>query len=270
MPELPDVEVFRRTVQGDVVPRVVETVAVPSDDLLMDTSRSSLRAALRGHRVTATVRHGKHLFLRSGEDRHRWLRLHFGMSGSVRVWCRDEEDAPDHVYLRLDLRGGRTLGYRCPRKLGEIGLVEDPSAFVDDAGLGPDAWGGALTGRLRSDAVGDLLAGCRGMVKTTLMDQRVLAGLGNVYVDEALFHAGVHPETAVDALDGRAVEDLWATVQWVLEEAVESGADPDGLPDDWLLPAREARPCPRCPGTIRRSEVSGRATFACDTHQEKR
>lgn len=201
MPELPDVEIFRRRIEEDALRRVVETVSVRSGDLLMDTSGSSLGDALRGHTLRETLRHGKHLFVRSGEERRRWLRLHFGMTGSLEVYRRDEEDEPDHTHLRLDLEGGSTLAYRCPRKFGEIGLVDDP--------------------------------------------------------------------TPTDQLDADAVARLWKSTKSVLEIAVERGADPERLPDDWLVPRREEGPCPRCYGSIVKSEVGGRPTYYCDSHQSR-
>jgi formamidopyrimidine-DNA glycosylase len=269
MPELPDVETIRRRVEERALHRTVETVGVPSDRLLEGTSGSTLRDALRGHRLQETLRHGKHLFLRSGEDRRRWLRLHFGMTGSLVIRGPGEPPAePDHVYLRLELEGGTTLSYRCPRTFGEIGLVEDPEVFVEEEGLGPDAWGGGVTDALPPGAFADAVEGRTGMLESTLMNQEVVAGLGNVYVDEILFQAGLHPETPVDALERDALLRLADTIREVLDGAVAAGADPESLPDDWLLPCREERDCPRCPGRVIETTVAGRTTWLCDTHQE--
>lgn len=269
MPELPDVEIFRRRIEENALRRVVETVRVSSDDLLVDTSESSLRDALRGHTLRETLRHGKHLFVRSGEERRRWLRLHFGMTGSVEIYQRDDEPQPEHTHLALDLEGGRTLAYRCPRKFGEIGLVDEPAVFVEASGLGPDPWGGGVAGAFDLSDFREVLEGRRGMLKPTLMNQDVLAGLGNVYVDEALFQAELHPETRVDDLDSDAVARLWESTKVVMETAVERDADPERLPEDWLLPRREKGPCPRCDGSIVKSEVGGRATYRCDSHQRR-
>lgn len=269
MPELPDVEVFRRRVEENALRRPVETVSVPSTELLVDTSPTSLRDALLGHTLQETVRHGKHLFIRSGEDRRRWLRLHFGMTGSVETW--DEGEEPDHTHLRLDLRGGRHLAYRCPRKFGEIGLVDDPAAFVEEKGLGPDARGGGVgSGTFAAEDLRRRLQGRRGALKTTLMDQSVVAGLGNVYVDEILFQAGWHPETLVDALTPGQLDHLRETMASVLETAIRQEADVDRLGGRWLLPRRkDGAPCGRCGGTIVRTEVSGRATYHCRDHQSR-
>ncbi|MGK7311552.1 MAG: Fpg/Nei family DNA glycosylase [Candidatus Longimicrobiales bacterium M2_2A_002] len=263
MPELPDVEVFRTIAEDEALNRAIETVSFRPDGMTVTAAESTLRDALLGHTLTAARRWGKHLFLRSGEDRRRWLRLHFGMTGSL-VALEAGDEQPDNTRLRLDFRGGAALAFPCPRKFGEIGLVDDPEAFADEQGLGPD---------YLHDGVGpatfrDRLADRRGGIKSALMDQELMAGLGNIYADETLFHAGLHPETQVPELSGDRLEQLFETAVSVIRGAVDARADVDRMPDDWLLPNREdGRDCPRCDGTIRKTEVNGRPTFHCDRHQ---
>ncbi len=265
MPEMPEIEAARRTVEERALRRTVETVSLRPAGLLVDTSEGTVRSALKDHRLTAARRHGKHLFVRSGEERGRWLRLHFGMTGTVRVYESDEPE-PDYTRLRLDLAGGRSLAWTCSRKLGEIGLVESPEAFVQEKGLGPDPTG---------DGFGlqdfrEVLEGRRGTIKGTLMNQEILAGVGNAYSDEALFQAGVHPETSVDELDEEQVGEVWRALTKVLWKTVEYRTDDEArVPGSWLLPHREdGADCPRCGGTIRKARVSGRSSYFCDRHQE--
>ncbi|MDX1674901.1 MAG: DNA-formamidopyrimidine glycosylase family protein [Longimicrobiales bacterium] len=265
MPELPDVEVFRSTADDHGLHRPVETVGFSPDGMTMTAAESTIRDALLGHTLTATRRWGKHLFLRSGEERQRWLRLHFGMTGTLEALGPDA-DTPEHTRLRLDLRGGSALAYVCPRKLGEIGLVTDPATFADDHDLGPD---------YLHDGVGpatfrDRIADHGGTIKSALMDQERMAGLGNVYADETLFHAGWHPETPVSQRSDGDLEDLFGVALDVIRGAIHARVDPDRMPDDWLLPRREdGAPCPRCDGTLRKTEVSGRPTYHCDQHQAR-
>ena len=263
MPELPDVELFRRTAEQYGLRRPVETVSIRPGGMTMTVSEDTLRSALLGHTLTDARRWGKHLFLRSGEDRSRWLRLHFGMTGALVPLSKGEAE-PDHTRLRLDFRGGSALAYRCPRKLGEIGLVESPRAFATAQGLGPDPLHEGVGPATLRDRIRDR----RGGLKAALMDQERVAGLGNVYVDEILFQEGLHPETGVPELSDEALEGLFETALRVVREAIEMGADVDRMPDRWLLPHREAdTPCPRCDGTIRKTEVNGRPTYHCDGHQ---
>lgn len=266
MPELPDVEVFRKIAEDSALNRPIATVSIRPDGMTMSASEGTLRSALLGHTLTATRRWGKHLFLRSGEERHRWLRLHFGMTGSL-VPLGEDDRPPGHTRLRLDFRSGRGLAYRCPRKLGEIGLVDSPDDFAAGLGLGPDPLHEGIGPATFRDRFRDR----RGMLKPALMDQERVAGLGNIYTDEVLFHAGLHPETPVQDLSDNRLEMLHATVLEVVNGAIEARADVERMPDTWLLPHREPdTDCPRDDGgVIRKTEVNGRPTYHCDRHQAR-
>lgn len=265
MPELPDVEVFRGIAEDHGLRRPIETVSIRPDGMTMTVAESTLHGALLGHTLTGTRRWGKHLFLRSGEGRHRWLRLHFGMTGSL-VPMAGGDDEPEHTRLRLDFRAGTALAYRCPRKFGEIGLVVSPERFAEAKGLGPDLLGDGFG----PAAFRDRLQGRRGGLKSALMDQGRVAGLGNIYTDEILFQAGLHPETAVRELPDDDLEALYRTAVRVVEKAADVDVDVDRMPPRWLLPNREpGADCPRCSGTIRKTEVTGRPTYHCDGHQRR-
>ena len=261
MPELPDVEVFKRYVDATSLHRTVDHAMV-RDTRVVECSPSTLRRHLEGHRLTATRRHGKVLFAHL--DHGPWLLLHFGMTGWPVAW---EEGArePDHIQLRLDFADGRHLGYRATRKLGMLDVIEDPEATVEALGLGPDA--------LEVDLEGfrDRLAGRRGMVKPTLMNQEVLAGLGNIWTDEVLFQARIHPKTPVPELDAPAERRLLRTMITVLEAGVDANVDPERLPDDFLLRRRQAGvDCPRgCGVTVEKLKVSGRAGYLCPRCQRR-
>lgn len=135
--------------------------------------------------------------------------------------------------------------------------------FVEREDLGP----GALT-HLGADELAVLLEGRRGSVKGALMDENPLACLGNIYTDEVLFQAGIHPRSAVAALDEDDIRGLHCELGDVVRTAIRQRAAVAVLPEHWLLPNREdGAPCPRCDGEIRKSEVSGRTTYHCATHQ---
>lgn len=150
------------------------------------------------------------------------------------------------------------------RKFGQIGLVDDVEAFVEAEGLGPDAQ------ELDLDGFRERLAGRRGTIKGTLMNQQVIAGLGNEYTDEILFQAGLHPRTPVEALDDEALERVYEIMREVIEKAVEARIDPDRMPDSFLLPHREeGTACPRCGRPLEKIEVVGRPTYLCPHEQQK-
>jgi len=186
------------------------------------------------------------------------------MTGDLRSWSGEQPADLDHVRLRLDFDDEAHLAYMCRRRLGELALVPDPETFAEEAGLGPDLLSEALT----EQQFLKLLEGRRGSVKGTLMNQDIVAGLGNVYVDEVLFQSGVHPRTSVSDLDDEARVDLLRVARRVVRRAVDDRVDPERMPASWLLPLREeGRACPRCSGTIEKTEVSGRATYFCPSHQ---
>lgn len=259
MPELPDVEVFRERLESTSLNREIRTVSVDADRVLKDVSERTLRSRLKGGALTSTRRHGKHLFARIRGDG--WLRLHFGMTGEL-VPYGEGDEPPGHVRLRLDFAGGDRLAYRNVRKLGEIGLVEDPDGFVEEKGLGPDALDLDREGFRRR------LDGRRGAIKSTLMNQEVVAGIGNVYADEILFRARIHPETPIGELDDGALRRLHRAVGDVLQAAIDARVT--DFPRSFLLPDREeGAPCPRCGTPLEKIRVSGRPTYFCPEDQGK-
>ncbi len=258
MPELPDVEIFRRYAQATSLRRRIDDVFL-RENVVDGVHPQSIRDGLRGAQLTKTRRHGKHLFL--GASTGDWLRLHFGMTGHLEAFSTG--GMPEHTELRLDFADGSHLAFVDPRKLGEISLVDDPESFATERGLGPDP----VADDLSAPEFRKRFEDRRGTLKGTLMNQEVLAGLGNVYVDEILFQAGIHPESetaaAADTLDR-----LYDVMHRVIACAMDRGAE--SLPDTWLLPHREAgSACARCEGEIERIEVVGRATYLCPRHQRR-
>ncbi len=235
---------------------------VSAPRVLRGISPSTLRRRLQGRELESTRRYGKHLFLRITDDG--WLRLHFGMTGSPAYYRNGAEEGPDpeHTRLRLDFEGGGHMAYINVRRLGEIGLVEDPERFVEEEALGPDA----LDPDFDAEALAELLAGRRGAVKSTLMDQSHIAGIGNVYADEILFQAGIHPETEAGALEPDQVETLHRQMRRVLEAAIDARVQ--DFPEWFLLTHRGGdMRCPECGGELETTEVSGRTTYVCPRRQ---
>jgi len=264
MPELPDVEVYRRRLQQDARGRRVTEVHAPVVELLRETSPQGLGRRLHGRSLTDVRRHGKYLFAGFSNDNDgdkHWLVLHFGMTGHLETY-HNPEDAPDHAALTLVLDNGLRATYAATRKLGMIGTVDDADEFIAAQGLGPDILG------LDQSAFAELASGRRGGVKCWLMNQKIMAGLGNVYSDEALFRAGIHPKTAVSDLGDEDLQRLFNALHEVIAIAVEAEADPSRMPDDFLLPHREegAR-FERCAGTVKRISACGRSAFYCPGRQ---
>ena len=255
MPELPDVEVFRRRLAEAGLDRAIEAVELPDARLLADrVSADRLRRTLTGDRFRHTHRHGKHLFLQL--DGGAWLALHFGMTAYPLIVEADASD-PDHVGARITFAGGGRLLYVTQRRLGELDLVDSPGDYAGKHGLGPDVLALGADGLRR-------LADRRKQAKCWLMDQATMAGLGNIYSDEVLFQARLHPKTPASDLTGAELDRLYARIEDVCEAAVKAGADPARMPASFLLPHRvDGGRCPRCDTALERVQACGRTAWYC-------
>lgn len=260
MPELPDVAVFREYLDATALHQRIEEVEVRDDYVLEDVSSRALAERLEGRSLASTTQHGKYLLVEIDGDGG-WLVLHFGMTGFLKYF-RDEDEAPGHIRVLLRFENGYALAFDCRRKLGKVALTDGPEAWARAKELGPDALA------LDTEGFLEALAGRRGRVKSALMNQSILAGVGNVYTDEALFQARIHPETSVDELDEARRRELFGVLRDVLHAAIEARADPERVPDRFLLPhRRKGESCPRCGTELERIELSGRATYFCPREQ---
>lgn len=261
MPELPDVEVFRRYLNVTGLHKPIRDVAVRDAGVLRGISGSELNRRLKGRSLEETRRRGKHLLART--DGAGWLTLHFGMTGYLDYFKNPSGDSKyDRVVL--DFTNGYHLAFVSARKLGRVGLIKDPARFFASHSLGPDALDLSL------DDFEGLMRGRRGSTKRALMDQSLIAGIGNIYSDEILYQAGVHPRTPVGKLREEAIRRLFGRMKRVLKMAIERKANPDELPRTWLLSHRkEGAACPRCGGEVKRMRISGRSTYLCPACQSK-
>jgi formamidopyrimidine-DNA glycosylase len=264
MPELPDVEVYKQYLDATSLHHRIRDIDVDAAGrrMLRGVSTHDLHAALVGHELAQTRRHGKHLFARiTGGG---WLRLHFGMTGDLRYFKHDGAK-PAHTRLRFDFINGYHLAFIDVRMFGAIGLVDDVDAFIAAERLGPDA--------RYLDAAGfrNAVAGHRGPIKSTLMDQQVLAGLGNVYTDEVLFAAHVDPRARTDDLDDATLRKLHRATRTVLEQAIDARVELDRFPRSFLLRHRGGdETCPRCGRRLQHLRIGGRTTYYCPREQTRR
>ncbi len=263
MPELPDVENFGRFLQQRGLHKKILGVTVSSAKVLAGVSGPALARRLEGHALESVRRHGKHL-LAATDDGH-YLAFHFGMTGRFAQFKDGEED-PKHDRLRLDFPHGEHLAFLNQRLFGRVEWVEDADEFIRRRKLGPDAL--AVDEKTFRERIGAK----RGALKAVLMDQSVLAGIGNVYSDEILYHAKLHPKLTVADLDDKRAKRLFRQMRRVLEKAVEKGAGAEDLekrvPRTWLLAHRaEGAACPLCDGKIATLKIGSRTAYYCPTCQ---
>ena len=262
MPELPDVETFKQYFDATSLHQRIDDVDVRDAYILKDVSARELARGLKGHRFESSRRHGKHLFVRADHDL--WLRLHFGMTGSLHYF-KAEEQAPRHTRVLFVFANAHSLAFEDQRKFGEIGLVEDVNKFLKERALGPDALDITLS-QLR-----EIFAKHRGAVKTILLNQKLIAGIGNIYADEILFRTRVHPATQISSLSGKTVTKLFRATRCILKRAIEANADVALMPKSWLLPHRgKGGKCPGCGRKLRSATIGGRTAWFCAHCQKRR
>lgn len=256
MPELVQVEGWRRLAARRARGRRVRALRVLEPRVLRNVGARTLARSLRGARLGPPRRHGKWLLLPAGQG---LLALHFGMSGSL-SWSADErEERYDRLLLVLE---DGCLHYGSRRKLGGLWWIPRGGDLEEATGaLGPDA-STLSAARLRA-----LLGARRGALKPALMDQALVAGLGNELVDEILWRARLRPTRAVAELSRSELDALHGSLRAVLRAALPLG----DLPREgrWLQAVRRERAprCPRCGAALRRDRVGGRTSLWCPREQ---
>ncbi|UWR22060.1 Fpg/Nei family DNA glycosylase [Sulfitobacter sp. S190] len=259
MPELPEAEAARQRIERGALNRTIEEITL-GEVSHMDLPDEDDRARLIGTQFTRTHRHGKYIF--AGSKDGPWLHIHLGMAGSIRV-LDASQDLPDYVRFSVHFEGGSVLHFRDPRKFGHIELIEDVDDFVSEKGLGPDA----LT--IGDNAFSQSVGATKGAVKSALLSQKKLAGVGNLWADEALYRSGIAPDARAVDLSPDRVRNLHKAVLETLQAVVDTGASYEKLPQEWLIHHREAGDaCTICDGTIDKKTVGGRTSYFCPNHQK--
>ena len=261
MPELPDVERFRMYLDATSLHQEVSAVKVHDADVLREVPAQKFRSALGGGSFEATSRHGKFLFVHL--ESSPLLVLHFGMTGYL-DYAADDRRLPQHTRVVFHFVGGHRLAYVCQRKLGRVTLAEKREGFIAQHHLGPDA----LDGHFTLEAFARRLAGRRSVAKSALMDQSILAGVGNIYADEILYQAGIAPNRRVSDMDKTDLRDLYRAMRRVLKTAIRNKAEISRLPRTYLLRRRDADgQCPRCGYELKTARIAGRGTYFCSRCQ---
>ena len=260
MPELPDVEGFRRYLASHAQGQRIVRVDAPDAVLVRNRTPQAVGRALAGRRFAAPERHGKWLIAPAGREE---VLLHFGMTGLLR-WADDRRDRHRHDRVIFVCDDGE-LRYNNMRCFGGVWLADDRAERDRVTGpLGPDA--AALGG----DQFEHLLQGRRGVIKAALMDQRLLAGVGNLLSDEILWRARVHPATPVARLSRRRRDRVYDALRSAIGESMRYGRVPHGK--RWLTRVRDERlaRCPRCGTQLRRGTIAGRTACWCPRCQRER
>jgi formamidopyrimidine-DNA glycosylase len=255
VPEWPDVEVFRRYMDDTSLKQKIARVRVSEKRVLKDVSAARLSRGLKGCRFEATRRRGKFMFAET--DGKYEVMFHFGMTGYLQYLEGDDQQS-EHGRVVFEFDNGNRLVYVCQRLFGEVRLLEDIDKFIEQRKLGPDAM------ELSKQQFREIFSGGRGSIKSALMKQEKICGIGNIYGDEILYQSGIAPDVRLSQLSDEQIEQIYKKTHKVLKEAVERQADPARMPLTWLLNHRDEKDkCPRCGAGIKRVKISGRYCYMC-------
>lgn len=270
MPELPEVETFRRfLIQGNngsssVLGKVIQDAEVLWEGVLVGPSPHEFLQRVKGQTVVGVGRRGKHLLLQLSRDT---LIIHPRMSGEVFLESQKEE-VGKHYRLILNFQDGTRFVFNNIRKFGRVWFTANPEDVFSD--LGPEP----LSDEFTPQRLFDILQSCHRQMKYLLLDQNVIAGLGNIYTDEVLYQAQIHPRTKSDSLSFSEAKDLWESIRGVLEKGIEN----QGTSIDWIYKGgdyqtllqvykRDGNPCQRCGTPIERTIIAQRSTHYCPSCQ---
>lgn len=270
MPELPEVETYARDLATALPGRRLAGVRLGWPRQAPRNTAVELTARLSGQAIVAVGRRGKYLCLELDRG---WLIIHLKMSGRLEIAPADRPPNP-HAHTVFALDGGDELRFHDPRKFGRVYVVADPADVT--GALGPEPLDDAFT----AAAFAARLAGRRGRLKPLLLDQSFVAGLGNIYTDEALFAARLHPLRRADTLAPTEIARLHAAIRDVLARGValrgtsfSTGGYRDltgnlgEMQGTLAVFRRTAQPCPACGTPIVRLVVGGRSTHVCPACQ---
>ena len=261
MPELPDVEIFRKFLDKTALHLSIEKVEVLATDVLDDISQKQLQSQIKGHQFESTDRYGKYLF--TGLSDNGCIVFHFGMTGYL-DYLKDGNQAPKHTRVLFSFDNDYHLAFVLQRKLGRITLARDIDSFLKKQCLGPDALDKNFGLKDFEKAIKE--AKCS--IKSALMNQERIAGIGNIYSDEILFQAKLYPKAKVSELNDQDFERLFKEMKNVLKTAIDSQADPLKMPRNYLLSHREkGGKCPICGADLKSKKISGRTCYYCPSCQ---
>lgn len=279
MPELPEVETVMRGLAAKLEGRRILSARLNRADLRRPIP-AALAATLTGALVSGFRRRGKYMLMRL--DGGQSVLIHLGMSGRMAITLPgSNQPPPPHEHLVLQTEDQVRIGFIDPRRFGLLDLLptasEDAHPLLADMGPEPLEWG------FDAATLSAALAGRRTPIKAALLDQRLVAGLGNIYVSEALFRAGISPERQAATVAGRRAARLVPAIRETLTEAIAAGGSslrdyvrPDGelgyFQHAWKVYGRAGEACEHCPGPggcpgIQRITQAGRSTFFCPRSQ---
>jgi formamidopyrimidine-DNA glycosylase len=270
MPELPEVETTINDLKPYAAGQTIVSVEIPDDHAIAAPAAAQFQKALAGRRIKSLSRRGKHLIF--ALDNGRYLIVHLRMTGSLLI-KKPGEAAEKFIRVVINLAGGNSILFRDQRRFGRMWLVDDPDTLVGK--LGPEPLEAGFT----AGTLAGILKGRRTPIKSTLLNQTLIAGIGNMYADEALYHARIHPLRPAGSLKKAEIDRLFEAIQVVLKQGIRNkgastetyirpGGAKGGAHLEFRVAHQKGKTCPICGGPIERIVVGQRGTFFCPRCQK--
>lgn len=270
MPELPEVETIKNELSPHIIGRSISGVTLLWEKMLRQPSPEEFYTRIQGKKITGLARRGKYLIFKldSGDS----LIIHLKMSGSLIL---SEDSLPEYTRAVIHLDNGVSIFFRDPRKFGRIQLVEDESSVTKK--LGPEPLEPAFT----PEILAEKLKKRKAPIKAVLIDQALIAGIGNMYADEALFAAKINPLRPADSLSLAEINRLYKAIQTVLRDAIDGkgasvstyfrpGGEKGSAHSHFKVTHQKGKACPVCDTPIERIPIRHRGSYYCPKCQSER
>lgn len=260
MPELPEVRTFQRYFDGTSLHQKISQVVVHDEKIIRNVSGIEFAEKIQGQAFLSSYRQGKYLF---GElDNGHSVLLHFGMTGDLKYYS-DDLERPKYERFVFHFDNGNRLGFDCPRKFAKIRYLEDRDAYLESIKLGTDA----LT--ISTEEFLAKAKGKKASIKGFLLNQKHLAGVGNLYADEVLYQLRIHPASRVDKLSKKQLTAIIEKTQAILNKAIERTAYYKDYPEDWFWQWRkEGTLAPDGKTPVQTAKIGGRTTYFFEGYQK--
>ncbi len=260
MPELPEVNTFKKYFDASALQTIISKVVVHDDKIIRNISGRNFAKKLKGRTFINSDRHGKYLF--ANLDNSHSVLLHFGMTGDL-VYYHAPEDRPRFERFVFHFQDGGKLAFDCPRKFARILYLEDSARYLTELGLGPDAL------KIDKNTFIATAQNKKTTIKGFLLNQNNLAGVGNLYADEICYQARIHPASRVHCLSLAHLRSIFNLMQEILQKAVDRKPYYKDYPEDWFWQWRqEGFPAPKGKGEVVKTKVAGRTTYYCSNWQK--
>lgn len=261
MPELPEVNTFKKYFEETSLQKKIVEVLVHDAKIIRNLSGAAFADRLNGRTFDSAYRQGKYMF--GNLDNGHSVLFHFAMTGDFKYYT-DPTERPRHERFAFRFAEGDYLGFDCPRKFAKILYLEDREEYIKKIKLGPDAL------LITEEEFLEKMKGKKGSVKGFLLNQNQLAGVGNLYADEACFQTRIHPASRMDKIPKKKKSELFHTLRAILERAVKERPYYKEYPSDWFWQWREdGHVAPDGKSKVRHETIAGRTTFYARGWQKK-